>query len=78
MATIHAFDPNPSSTPKPGLQQAAQFDGILEQSRDLICERLDQAVAAMLDKAKDALEQFAEATSDNDPRHDLIAQAGKE
>jgi molecular chaperone DnaJ len=29
-------------------------------------------------KAKDALEQFAAATSTDDPRADLIAQAGKE
>jgi molecular chaperone DnaJ len=29
-------------------------------------------------KSKDALEQYAEATAGNDPRSDLIAEAGKE
>jgi molecular chaperone DnaJ len=29
-------------------------------------------------KAKDALEKYAAATADDDPRHDLVAQAGKE
>jgi len=37
------------------MQQAAHFGGILDQSRNLICERLDQAVAGMLDKATEAL-----------------------
>ena len=51
MATAPAIDTSPAQE----TQQATHFDGILEQSRDLMCERLDQAVAGMLDKAKDAL-----------------------
>ena len=46
--------PASDSSPASGLQQASQFAGILEQSRGLICNSLDQAVARMLDKAKAA------------------------
>ena len=35
--------------------QASAFDAILEQSRNLICEYLDEAIAAMLDKADETL-----------------------
>jgi hypothetical protein len=49
-------------TPSQGIEQAKQFDRILEQSRDLICERLERAVAAMLDKAKDGLSALIDAT----------------
>ena len=41
-------------TPPESLQ-ATQFAGLLEESRDLICERLDKAVSGMLGHAKDAL-----------------------
>jgi uncharacterized protein DUF1631 len=55
-APVFELKPNSASAnPAPGLQQASQFEDILEQSRNLICERLDQAVAAMLNDAKDAL-----------------------
>jgi len=37
------------------MQKATPFDGILEQSRDLICMRLDHAIVGMLDNADEAL-----------------------
>jgi hypothetical protein len=46
---LHAFRPVRET------QEATPFDGILEQSRDLICERLDDAIADMLDKADEVL-----------------------
>ncbi|MCC7485531.1 MAG: DUF1631 domain-containing protein [Burkholderiales bacterium] len=51
MATLFAVEPQPAG----GADQARRFEGILARSRDLIGERLDQAVATMLDKGKDAL-----------------------
>ena len=62
MATAPAND----SSPVPGLQQATatQFAGLLDQSRDLICESLDRAVARMLDKAKAALTGLVDETRD--------------
>ncbi|MGH8664278.1 MAG: DUF1631 family protein, partial [Burkholderiales bacterium] len=38
------------------------FDGILEKSRDLICERLDEAVALMLDSAHEIITQLIKDT----------------
>jgi hypothetical protein len=46
------------------LQQASQFAGLLDQSRDLICESLDQAITRMLDKAKAALTGLVDETRD--------------
>jgi len=46
------------------MQKATPFDGILEQSRDLICKRLDQAIAGMLDKADEALSDVINNTRD--------------
>ena len=37
------------------MSQPTSFDALLTQCRDLVCERLDAALAAMLDKADDAL-----------------------
>jgi hypothetical protein len=49
------------------MQQATPFDGILEQSRDLMCTRLVQALAGMLDKTEEALSALAsEAQSRED------------
>jgi hypothetical protein len=50
------------------MQQATHFDGILEQSRDLICERLDQALAGMLDNAKEALSALIDGTRNFEER----------
>ena len=47
-APANGSNPAPGSA---GQHQAAQFAGLLEQSRDLICASLDKAVAGMLDKA---------------------------
>ena len=38
------------------------FDGILEKCRDLICERLDEAVALMLDSAHEIITQLIKDT----------------
>ena len=48
-ADVHA-QPVPGERP-----QERAFEAILEQSRSLICEYLDEAVAAMLDKADETL-----------------------
>ena len=42
--------------------QPSPFDGILEKARDLICERLDEAVALMLDSAHDIITQLIKDT----------------
>jgi Protein of unknown function (DUF1631) len=42
--------------------QPSPFDGILEKCRDLICERLDEAVALMLDSAHDIITQLIKDT----------------
>src|SRR5688572_15445154 len=62
MAAAPANDASPTTTS--GLHQANQFAGLLDQSRDLICESLDRAVAGMLDKAKAALTTLVDETRD--------------
>ncbi|MCC6533451.1 MAG: DUF1631 domain-containing protein [Burkholderiales bacterium] len=42
--------------------QPSPFDGILERSRDLICARLDEAVAVMLDSAHELLTTLIKET----------------
>src|SRR5690348_13508392 len=42
--------------------QPSPFDGILEKCRDLICERLDEAVALMLDSAHEIITQLIKDT----------------
>ncbi len=42
--------------------QPSPFDGILEKCRDLVCERLDEAVALMLDSAHDVITQLIKDT----------------
>ncbi len=49
-------------------QETTPFDGILEQSRDLICDRLDEAIAGMLDRAGEALSALIKETQNRDDR----------
>jgi len=56
--------PSNDSGPAPGRQQALQFAGILDQSRDLMCESLDRAVAGMLEKVKVAITALVDETRD--------------
>lgn len=42
--------------------QPSPFDGILEKSRDLICTRLDEAIALMLDSAHEIITQLIKDT----------------
>ena len=46
-----------ASVPVQERERATPFDGILEKSRDLICARLDDAIADMLDKAGDVYQK---------------------
>jgi hypothetical protein len=48
------------------MQDTTPFDGILEESRDLICERLDDAVADMLDKANEVLSALINDTQNRE------------
>ena len=50
------------------MQTATPFDGILEKSRDLICGRLDQAIAGMLDKSEEALSALVSETQSQEER----------
>jgi hypothetical protein len=50
------------------MPQPTPFDGILEQSRDLISKRLDQAIAGMLDKAEEALSTLINETQSREER----------
>ena len=49
-------------------RQPTLFDGVLEQSRELICTRLDEAIACMLDEADKALLAFSTETHNRDER----------
>ncbi|MBI3529635.1 MAG: DUF1631 domain-containing protein [Betaproteobacteria bacterium] len=44
------------------------FDSLLAQSRDLVCERLAQALAGMLDKLDDTISALINETQDGDER----------
>jgi hypothetical protein len=57
-------DSNQSVTTK----QANPFDTLLAQSRDLVCERLTQAMSGMLDKAPDTLSAMSIESQDRDVR----------
>jgi hypothetical protein len=50
------------------MQHATPFDGILEQSRDLICARLVQALAGMLDKSEEILSALASESRSREDR----------
>jgi hypothetical protein len=52
------------------MQKATPFDGILEQSRDLIAKRLSLAIAGMLDKADEALSAYISETQSRE-EHEL-------
>lgn len=56
--------PNPD--PPAAAQQASPFDKILEQSCDLVCERLDQALAGMLDKVEESLTALINETQNQE------------
>jgi hypothetical protein len=49
-----------------GAQQATPFDSLLAQSRDLVCDRLSEALAAMLDKVDESLTARINETQDRD------------
>jgi hypothetical protein len=49
-------------------KQAMPFDSLLAQSRDLVCERLAQALGGMLDKVDDTLSALINETQDRDVR----------
>ena len=49
-------------------KQAMPFDSLLAQSRDLVCERLAQALESMLDKVDDTLCALTNETQDPDLR----------
>lgn len=49
-------------------KQAMPFDSLLAQSRDLVCERLTQALGGMLDKVDDTLSALINETQDRDVR----------
>lgn len=51
-----------ASAPVRESRQASPFDGILEQARDLISERLDEAVAVMLDGAEEVITALIKET----------------
>ena len=57
-------DPNPPVTAK----QAMPFDSLLAKSRDLVCERLAEALDGMLDKMDGTLSALIFETQDNDLR----------
>jgi outer membrane biosynthesis protein TonB len=58
------IDSNPPVTTK----QATSFDSLLVQCRDLVCERLAQALDGMLDKMDDTLSALIFETQDRDLR----------
>jgi hypothetical protein len=57
-----------NSDPTATTKQAMPFDSLLAQSRDLVCERLAQALAGMLDKADDTISVLINETQDQDVR----------
>jgi hypothetical protein len=57
-----------------GSSNAAQFERLLKECRDLACERLSQSLAGMLDKAADTLWGLSNAAQDRDLQR-LYAQA---
>jgi hypothetical protein len=58
-------DSDPTATTK----QAMQFESLLAQCRDLVCEQLAQALAGMLDKANDTISVLVTETQDQDVRN---------
>jgi hypothetical protein len=66
-AASAARDPNDLAPHLLG-RQPTLFDGVLEQSRELICTRLDEAIACMLDEADKALLAFSTETQNREER----------
>lgn len=56
----------PEYDPAGDLPQAASFDVILAQSRNLVCESLARAFASMLDKADESLYTLVDESRDQD------------
>ena len=52
----------------PAAQQATPFDTILNQCRDLVCERLTDSVTAMFDKVQEKLTAQANETQNKDDK----------
>jgi len=52
----------------PAAQQASPFDTILNQCRDLVCERLTDAVTAMFDKVQEKLTAQANETQNKEEK----------
>ena len=50
------------------MQQATPFDGIIEQARDLISQRLNVAISGMLDKSDEALSTLIDETQSREER----------
>ena len=48
------------------MPQGSSFEGLLEQCRDLACERLSAALSGMLDKAQDTLSVLIRETQDRE------------
>ena len=61
----------------PSDPQAAQFERLLKECQKLAQERLSQSVAAMLDKAEEALWALADQTRDGDLRKEYITAKDK-
>ena len=57
-------------------QQAAQFERLLKECQELALERLSQSVAAMLDKAEDALWGLANQSLDREVRDSVHPRQG--
>ena len=55
------------------MPQASPFDAILKESRDLITERLGDAVTGMLDKADESLAALVDKTQDKDQQGYYLA-----
>src|SRR3954451_81977 len=55
------------------MPQATPFDAILKESRDLIAERLGDAVTGMLDKADESLATLVDKTQDKDAQGYYLA-----
>src|SRR6266446_11000006 len=60
--------PMTNSDPAATTKQATSFDSLLVQGRDLVCERLAQALDGMFDKMDDTVSALVNETQDPDVR----------
>jgi hypothetical protein len=58
------------------MAQGSSFESLLEQSRDLVCERLGAALSRMLDNARDALSVLSRETQGREPQ-ELYQETGR-